>query len=270
MTLTENVLNLPTHVSPSQISSWHQCGRRYLLERVVSVEEKPQGHFIGGTAVHSAIESALRFPTEPLRFDEVLLDELRAVGGAEKVEWRGRKTKAYPNGEDSAWWVAEGPRMVERALAIVEAEKARGFEILDIEAGYAPVIGGREFKLRADLVMRHPEGTALVIDWKTGQSAGDWAPFQLAYYAMAIEQVHGIEVTNVAGRIGLLRKEGAEGYLAFDPKESVALATQFVTDFTAGTEAGVYPLRPSALCKACGVRAFCEYGKTLDGNGEEE
>lgn len=272
MSVAENVLALPGHVSPSQISSWHQCGRKYLLERVMKVEQKPQGALIGGSAVHAALEAALTTDADgAVAFKEAFTRAVDEAGGEGAIRWGGRASRAFPNKENTDFWMSEGPRMVARGLLMVEADRALGFNVVSVEAAYNPVIGGRYFQQRADIVLSHPEGTWICRDWKTGASEGDFGPYQLAYYALAVAEVHQVDIGQIVGQIALVRKDGADGIVTYRPSEWVDIAVQFVTDFTAGTEAGVYPMRISALCKSCSVAAACSHGRkfiTTEGGDE--
>lgn len=45
------------HVSYTQLSQWQECGKRYQLQRVLNLPEKPAWWNIGGHAVHAATEA---------------------------------------------------------------------------------------------------------------------------------------------------------------------------------------------------------------------
>lgn len=46
----------PTHLSHSTVSSLRMCGKKFELQKVLRLEERPGLAAIGGTAVHSATE----------------------------------------------------------------------------------------------------------------------------------------------------------------------------------------------------------------------
>lgn len=47
------------HRSFSQFTSWLKCGKAYQLERVLEAPTMPAWYLVGGSAVHSAIETYL-------------------------------------------------------------------------------------------------------------------------------------------------------------------------------------------------------------------
>lgn len=49
-----------SHRSFSQFTSWLKCGKAYQLERVLEAPAMPAWYLVGGSAVHSAIETYLR------------------------------------------------------------------------------------------------------------------------------------------------------------------------------------------------------------------
>lgn len=44
------------HVSYSSFSQWQECGKRYQLQKILNLPEKPAWWNIGGHAVHAATE----------------------------------------------------------------------------------------------------------------------------------------------------------------------------------------------------------------------
>lgn len=46
----------PAHLSHSTVSSWRMCGKKFQLQKVLRLEEKPGLAAIGGNAVHRATE----------------------------------------------------------------------------------------------------------------------------------------------------------------------------------------------------------------------
>lgn len=48
------------HRSFSQFTSWLKCGKAYQLERIVKVPTTPAWYFVGGSAIHDALEHYLK------------------------------------------------------------------------------------------------------------------------------------------------------------------------------------------------------------------
>lgn len=272
MSVSTDVLGLPAHASFSQVTAWSSCGRRYLLERVLRVDEQPSGALIGGSAVHESVEAILRDGLSLTdaqqhfirNFDSAIAD----AGGDDAVRWAGRKDKSGRPSENREWWLAQGPLMVGRAAAMLVADADAGREVVSFEADYGFYVDGRFVKAKPDVVLR--DGTTLVIrDWKTGSRKPATGPVQLAFYCHGVLAAHeGFD--RVIGEVAMLRFDGEKGLYTYDPTPYLDLATRLVADFFAGTEAGVFPMNPSDLCVACGVRAHCDYGKTLNTKEEEE
>lgn len=266
-------VELPSHTSFSQVTAWSACGRRYLLERVMRVDQQPSGALIGGSAVHDAVEAILRDGISTTdaqqHFIRRFSTEVDERGGADAIRWAGRKDKSGKPSENESWWLAQGPLMVERASLLLQADADAGREVVSAEADYGFYVDGDRFvKAKPDVVLRDADGTYVIRDWKTGSRKPATGPIQIAFYTHGIRTAHD-DAERVRGEVALLRFDGERGLLNYDPTPYLDLATQLVTDFFAGTEAGVFPLNPSDLCVACGVRAECEYGRTLEPTEEE-
>lgn len=274
MTELAQLLALPEHASFSQVTAWSACGRRYLLERVMRVEQQPSGALIGGSAVHDSVEAILRdglsVTDAQQHFIRGFSYEVEEKGGVDVIRWAGRKDKSGNPSENADWWLVQGPLMVERAALMLQADYDAGREVVSAEADYGFYVGpeSRFVKAKPDVVLRDPDGTYVIRDWKTGSRKPATGPIQIAFYTHGIRAAHD-DADRVRGEVALLRFDGDRGLITYDPTPYLSLATQMVTDFFAGTAEGVYPINPSDLCVACGVRAHCEYGKTLTSTEEE-
>jgi DNA helicase II / ATP-dependent DNA helicase PcrA len=65
-----------------------------------------------------------------------------------------------------------------------------------VEAPFALVLGGQVVRGRIDAVYEEPDGTFLVVDWKTNRHA-DADPLQLALYRLAWAELHGLPLDRV-------------------------------------------------------------------------
>lgn len=271
MSVAENVLALPAHVSHSQVSTWSKCGRQYLLERVMRLETQPQGALIGGSAVHDAIEAHLADDADPaVAFTQLFTQSVKNAGGVAAVRWGGRKSKAWPEGESFDWWLAEGTNMVARAMSLLAAFRESGREIVSHEAQYQFEVDGRPVVAKPDLVLAAADGIWEVVDWKTGSMVSPQNPIQLAIYVIAVSGTHGLDPAQAVGQVAMLRKDGADGLVRYNPAAYLELAQQMIRDFIAGTEAGVMAMSPGPMCVSCGVKAHCAYGRTLPTEGGDE
>ena len=256
------------HISPSQVMSYIGCPKRYHLERIEQVPQQPQGALIGGSAVHECIEKALG--GERVDFADVFAFLISEVGGADKVRWGGRRSKAYPGGEDESWWLDNAPMFIRRALDLVLADREQGWDIFAVEAALNVEMNGHPWRLRADLIQQHREsGNLLISDWKSGARESEFTPFQTALYAQAASILFGHPVESISARCVMLRKDGAEMVSGYEPARSIPLALRFADEFVEGRNNDYWPMRPSGMCVGCSVKAACPFGQTL-GGGEDE
>lgn len=90
-------------------------------------------------------------------------------------------------------------------------------------------------------------------------------------YAMAIRAAVYGQDAPVTSCVVLLRKDGAERVVAYDPERFLEVAQRMIRDFIAGTEAGVFSMSPSSFnCVPCQVKAHCPMGQTLITEGGDE
>jgi len=97
-----------------------------------------------------------------------------------------------------------------------------------VEAPFALVLAGQVVRGRIDAVYAEPEGSFLVVDWKTNRAATA-DPLQLALYRLAWAELHGVPLESVRAAFYYVRtgelvepvdlpdRAGLEGLLAVDP-----------------------------------------------------
>ena len=91
-------------------------------------------------------------------------------------------TEQYPKGL--------GPTHPE-VMAAFEAGPFADRQPHRVEAPFALVLAGQVVRGRIDAVYAEPDGSFLVVDWKTGR-AGTADPLQLAIYRLAWAELHGL------------------------------------------------------------------------------
>ena len=104
-------------------------------------------------------------------------------------------------------------------------------------------------------------GEIRVRDWKSGSNLG-LDPAQLTLYGIMVKQMFNVPCHY--GEFGWLRAKDLENVLKpwhLDPMYDVV--PQMVFQAERGIRSGVFDIRPSMLCKSCGVRGSCAWGKTL-------
>jgi CRISPR/Cas system-associated exonuclease Cas4 (RecB family) len=280
-------------MSPSRLSTYLSCGRKYQIREALRDAGLPMlrsGPMLVGSAVHQTIawceqtfivlggdrRYAWEFPLET-RVDEsadqvgaiaqVFLAELNrlveAEGGADQIQWGGRKSKQWPGGEDFTWAKHVGPMMLraycESRLKLAE----RGLQVLEghVEV-YVSMLVDPDFLVRGyvDLlmVMVDENGEGIVVDWKTGKMA---EVVQLASYARMVRATFEIPVSR--GIFVKLRPGAKERLVEHDLRPMLSVIDELYRAARAGVEAGMFPMVPSAFCPSCDVRRLCPWGSVL-------
>ena len=119
-------LVVPDHLSRSQVDTYSDCGRKWLLERGMRVPRVPAWALLGGSAVHAVTEEYDKAALDGTELDDEYLREAFALDLESRIREEedlfsvprarfsisGRASKDWPNKEDEAWWKHHGPAMV--------------------------------------------------------------------------------------------------------------------------------------------------------------
>lgn len=271
----------PAHRSWSQLSSYTRCGEAFRLERVVRVPRAPAVWFAAGSAYHKVCEDFDRYAVEHglfltlkqtsalewgLDFRGFLASELAEIRAQEpdETKWRtaGRKTKDKPNGEDAAWWFANGPEMVEKYIAWRVAN-AEVYDILilpngepALETEMTVMLGDVAVKNLPDMVLvDRNTGATIVVDRKTGARVPD-DDGQLGTCKLALEQTFGIPIWY--GAYFMAKTGEMTPPKELDQFDDGSLIERYKR-MDAAEKAGVYLPVISNLCRTCGVRKYCQF-----------
>lgn len=270
-------LVVPDHLSRSQVDTYSDCGRKWLLERGMRVPRVPAWALLGGSAVHAVTEEYDKAALDGTELDDAYLREAFALDLESRIREEedlfsvprarfsvsGRASKDWPNKEDEAWWKHHGPAMV---LNWKSWRRVTPWELLPIpneETG--EFIEPIEYSFKLDLdgvsdwgaidrVFTY-QGELIVVDLKTGRNApkkGD----QLGDYATAVEVAVGKRPTY--GFYWMAREGGTtEAYALDRPRMSKdGMAKTFAMTMK-GIESGVFLANVGMLCNYCSVRDFC-------------
>lgn len=266
---------LPDHLSYSQVTTMKKCGEQYRLSRLMKLPEAPGWAMIGGHAVHSTTEffdsegllepdpEAVR-ATFAMYFGEEIDNQLNRYDGEFTIaDFRasGRASRQWPNKEDDAWWLENGPTFVHSwlnyrrvsplTIAVIE-------DVPAIELHATVELGGFPVELYIDRVMEGSYGL-VIVDIKSGANMPK-DDMQLAVYAEAMLQAHGIRPR--WGQFFDARKGTSTA--AYDlnewPKERLDYEFGQVR---AMQEQGIFLANPSNMCASCGVKRYC---KTMGGD----
>jgi hypothetical protein len=250
------------YVSYSGISTWQDCGWKFYLSRVQQIPEKGSWWLVGGNAVHTASEMFDKGEgTDP----KTLFDEAWQVTcsryiteGVDPTEFRtsGRKTREYPQGEDAAWWLANGPGMVQNWI---DFRRTSGFSLVEIggvpaiEVEVQAEVGGVMVRGFIDRVMQDPDGKLCALDLKSG-SREPVSPIQLGIYRALLEANLGIVPER--GYYWMARNGRASQFHDLTVYTPQTLAS-WVQGFSLAVANDVFIPHPSNLCGTCGVNQSC-------------
>jgi hypothetical protein len=255
-----------THWSWSQLEETEDCGLKYRLQRVERLPQVPQWALIGGSTFHACVEALERnAPATVLpelnelwdtTFHGFILETAKSTA-LPMDQWRASSKGA----EGYTWWREAGVDMLKRyvdwrgTLAMSDRLVINGEPVIEYETTLD--VAGVQVKMVIDAAYRQPDGTILVVDYKTGKSTGDSA--QLGLYAHAIVQALGAQYQTE--RIYGFFYNARTG----TPSEVVDLLTrhpfsEYVYRFhtaEAARQAALYRPRKSSFCGGCAVRYVC-------------
>jgi hypothetical protein len=265
---------MPDHVSWSQLETLSTCGERYRLRYLgEKVPQTPKGFFIGGNAVHASIEEAENSGLfmDPGAFERggdvwlfFITDLNKRVldaGGDEAVEWGGRKTKEFPEGEDRRWWEFNGPAMLRRYCLLRQEDEAEG-------------LGKPETEVRVRMPREDAPGFLAYIDqlypdrvrdYKTGKPSSA-PPLQLALYEWMLRNL-GHPERHIGEYVYLRPADAAGRVYQVDLDAWVGLVPTLVAQMDQTLQLGKFTFSPGMQCGWCDVAPSCEVGRRLKDSG---
>jgi len=247
------------YLSYSSMSSYLECGKRYELERIYNAPQSPAWYFLGGDAVHSATEALDKGEQESVEqaWTDAWMNALDTLEPGEEPRAGGRKSAAWPNKEDRAWWEHHGPGMV---AEWVRWRDASGYQFLEMPDGSPAIEVPVDFEFAStmvkgyiDRVMVDGSGQVIVVDLKTG-SRKPVSSLQLAVYALGLQHVHGITAT--LGGYWMSRQGDIPSLHSLAHLTSELVGGWF-NDVHRGIEQEIFVPKVSPLCSACSVKDFC-------------
>ena len=289
-------------VSPTRLQAWAECPFRYLLANVlkVRVEDTPErllelSALERGTLVHEVLERFVReeldrppeartpagapWPPSASRRVIEIMDECAA--DAEARGLTGKAALWALHREDIAsdlldFVALDGQRRMRDGCVPESVELPFGLD--DAPSVSVPLADGRTvaFRGRADRVDVRPDGTRVVVDYKTGKAyrtpkAGEdplvgGARLQLPVYAAAARQLLGAESVEAAYWF-----VSSRGGFAYDPftldADTEARFREVVGSIVEGIDEGRFPAVPgepntffgsSEHCRFCDYDAVCQ------------
>lgn len=180
--------------------------------------------------------------------------------GVPAEEWTvtGRKTAKTPNGNDFAWWRAEGPAMLQRYIDWRAETRWDIWTTPDgqeaIELAFEVPWGEETFRGYIDRIFILPTtGELVVVDLKSGSMQPPNR--QLGEYACAVEVMYGVRPRYGAY---FMTRTGRCDVVPLDrPGYQFDVLVKWGAALRRGIENEVFIPHPSSLCNSCGYRDVC-------------
>ena len=266
----------PSRLSYSSVSTYAECGQKWLLSRGHKVPEATWFATLAGSTIHHITELRDRLelmgipPAEQVAFTPTFeadfiprVEEVIAEG--REVRASGRVTKEIgvtggPNKKDRDWWLHWGPIYLERWTAW-KAEF--GWTLLDIpdigpaiELGFDVTLGGERVIGYIDRVYTSPTTGIGVFDLKTGAEPA--SKLQLATYGVGMKEQYGVDVDwGIYWRpAGGDETGGLSQAVDLHSYSREALEAMYA-GARRGIEAGVFMPNVTSMCSGCTARRYC-------------
>jgi superfamily I DNA/RNA helicase/RecB family exonuclease len=245
--ITEGTVQL----SPSQVESFSRCGLRWLLESAAGVTTPGVlRHF--GIVIHAA--AAL------------------AGDGADDADITKRVDEAWQHLDfGSSWYSAKQREQAERMVRkFLDWHRSNPRELVAVERGLRVSVGQVEITGRVDRLERDTDGTAVIVDLKTGSGRPaddelDRHP-QLGVYQLAVllgafeelglAQPGGAELVQV-GRASLAARARVQRQPPLSAGPDQGWALELVETVATGMAGPVFTAKANPGCRVCPVAGCC-------------
>ena len=246
---------LPPTLSPSRVSAFTDCALAYRFANLDKLPEPPSPHATKGTLVHAALERLFAYDAAE-RTPEVAAACLDRAAAAmlDDPEYAGLGL----DDEASAVFVADAHRLLGKYL---EMEDPRQVHAVGLELRVEAEVGGVTVRGIIDRLDRLPDGSFVVVDYKSGRSPSErYEKAKLLgvdTYALLIERILGVRP--VAVRLLYL---GDGIAITCIPSEQ---SSRFVEvkvgaiwqSIQRANVADSFKPQPGKLCDWCAFQAWC-------------
>lgn len=242
----------PPHLSYSSLTTWSRCPKSYELSRIVKAQARPAWYFLGGTAVHRALEdhdSGLQLkPWHEYFYPEV--SKAMAVDPDHK-KWLSGGSQDEPDQGEA--WMSVGPQCIENWQNFTAAQ----FDVSDIELDVTARLPGTALKVKGfiDRIGTHVDHGEMIIDLKSGKNKPKDKGLQIKTYAALYLMLTAEKITK--GAYFMARTGDLSKVYEFDPmEEAVDLGKRF-RDAAREISREEYPAVVEYSCRFCDQEPNC-------------
>jgi len=247
-------LPLPASLSPSKVATFTECGQAFKFSAIDRLPERASPWTAKGTLVHLALErlhadiaAGGRTPDVAARLVREAVDEVLALGECDGMDVG-----------DLDAFIADAEHLARNVFLLENPDEVRAVGLeLKLEAR----VGGLVLRGVIDRLDLRPDGSLVVVDYKTGRAPGIRDErSRLAgvhFYAFLVEQTFGV----LPARVELLHLREPMTLSSVPSDRSRAGLRRRTSAIWAAIEQacatdGFQP-RPSPLCSVCGYRDRC-------------
>lgn len=219
---------MPLSHSFSSLKQFETCPKRYYYQRISKEVQDTQGEAsIHGERVHKHIEERLgaqkaQLPPEMSRYEKLCADVERAAEGCEM--WLEKELVLTAEFTPTTWFANDA-----------------------------------YIRTKADMIATKEE-RALVVDWKTGSRRPDFLQLELTAAQVFI---HFPKITYVTGAFVWLREDKLDKEV-YTREQCETLLTNIkhkIAQIDHALDVGVWPAKPSGLCRYCPANKICEFAR---------
>jgi DNA helicase-2/ATP-dependent DNA helicase PcrA len=259
--------DLPAKFSFSRLEAYSNCPLQYKFSYILKIPVEEKANFIFGKAIHNALRDFFISSANPEFLQGSLFkkEEGEKNGSAKptledlkKIYEKNWQADGYQSKEERESYKKKGAEILK--LFYEKLNNGGWPEILFLEKNFNIRIGEYRLSGAIDRIDMLPDGTAEIIDYKTGNPkkqllAGDKR--QLLIYKIAVQQLLGLNVSKLTyyylDNNSPLSFSGKE-------KEEKKLIEEIIREIKE-IEKGDFSARPGFLCGYCDFRDICEFRK---------
>ena len=253
---------LPDKFSFSQLEAYDNCPLQYKFAHILKIPAEDKPNLVFGRVIHAILKDFLA----PLTVSAVAQTDLFG----EKVESPDQLAKerlwdifdrhwtdiGYQSQEQAGEFKAAARSMLLKLLSHIE-ENGRP-QIQALERPFSFKVGEYWLKGSIDRIDLKPDGSLMILDYKTGQPKSKLEyrqKRQLLIYQLALAELTGQKISS----LGFYYLESGE-LLEFTAKESdLAKVENEIAETIKAITSLDFTATPSELCKYCDFRGICEF-----------